>query len=108
MSSNIIVDNLGRKIKLKEINGKARVAFYRALGAKDAANVGVTLEYWNVMAVDSIDDEPMGSIKALIDIETIHAKLEQSNAMSLIDEWLVTKNKEKQESEKEVVEHIKK
>lgn len=94
--SNEIIDNLGRMIKLKEINGKARVAFYRALGSQDAANMGIVLEYWNVMAVDELDGKKQGSIKGLVDIEFMAAELDKSNAAALIDTWLVKKKKEKE------------
>lgn len=100
LKDNEIKDNLGRIIRLKEINGKTRIAFYRALGAKDAANVGIIGEYWPVMAVDSIDEKPC-FIKALVDIEYIYNELDKSNSFILIDEWLRKKEDDKKMSEKE-------
>lgn len=108
LASNEIKDNLGRTIKLREINGRTRVAFYRALGAKDASNLGVVSEYWNVMAVDSIDGKPCGSIKGLIDLEFIYDELEKSNAPKLIENWLAEKQKEKEFLESCEVQDIKK
>jgi hypothetical protein len=105
---NEIIDNLGRIFKLKEITGKTRVAFYRALGARDSSNIGVVTEYWNVMAVDEIDGRKQVSIKAIVDIEMIYSELDKSNASSLIDEWLLAKAKDKEEKAKEDAEHIKK
>jgi hypothetical protein len=92
---NQITDNLGRVIKLKEITGKARVSFYRALGSVDAGNVGVVMEYWNVMAVDEIDGAKQATIKGLVDIEFMANELEKSNAGELIDQWLIKKKDEK-------------
>ncbi len=108
LNDDEIQDNLGRLIRLKEVNGKSRIAFYRALGSKDSGNIGVIMEYWPVMAVDTIDGKPMGSIKGLIDIEMIHGELEKSNAPDLVNEWLTKKAQERAENEKEVQETLKK
>lgn len=92
---NEVIDSLGRVIKLKEVNGKGRVAFYRALGNKDASNVPILAEYWPVMAVESIGGNPCLPIKALIDIEMTHSDLENGDALGLINEWLSRKEEEK-------------
>jgi hypothetical protein len=100
--SNEIVDKLGRTFKLKEITGKSRVAFYRALGAKDAANLGVVAEYWNVMAVDTLESGMPFSIKALVDIEYMHGQIEKGEAMPLIEKWLADKADEKQKRDADI------
>lgn len=100
ISENEIKDRLGRIFKLKEITGKTRIAFYRALGAKDAANMGVITEYWPVMAVDSIDGNPC-YIKSLVDIDYIYNEMERGECFALIDEWLVTRDQQRTSLNKE-------
>jgi len=100
LNPNEIKDSLGRIIKLKEITGKIRIAFYRALGAKDAANIAVIGEYWSVLAVESIDGQSM-PLKTLVDIEYTYDQIEKGNAFTLIDEWLRKNEEEKLAIEKE-------
>jgi hypothetical protein len=96
MITKEITDSLGRAIRLREIGGKTRIAFYRALGARDSSNVGVVMEYWNTMAVESIDGRPIPSFKALVDVELVHAEIEKGNVSLLIDKFLADVAKEKE------------
>lgn len=100
LNTNEVKDSLGRVIRLKEITGKRRIAFYRAVGAKDAGNIGVVSELWPTMAVLSIDGNPC-PLNALVDIEYIYDQLEKGNAFGLIDEWLLKNSQQKTLNEKE-------
>jgi hypothetical protein len=100
INDNEIVDKLGRVIKLREINGKLRIALYRALGAKDSVNTAVIGEFWPVIAVQSIDGREC-PMKIASDVEKTYDMLEEGNAFGLIDEWLVKKMDARDEAEKE-------
>lgn len=96
-----IVDSLGRILSLSDINGKKRIAFYRALGNKDSANQLILAEYWCVMYVERIDGKLAGPIKSLVDIEYIYDQLEKGNAIQLVNEWIDKKEQAKAIEQKE-------
>lgn len=106
--SDTITDSLGRVIKLKEITGKSRVAFYRALGAEDCQIKPIMAEYWNIMAVDEFDGRKQGVIKSKVDLEFMASELEKSNANELISDWIIQKMEEKERIEKEAMHSLKK
>lgn len=100
LNENEIVDKKGRIIRLKEITGKTRIAFYRALGGKDATNLAIVGEYWPVMAVQSIEEREC-PIKILADVEKIYDMLEEGDAFGLIDEWMQKRLAQDEENKKE-------
>lgn len=103
-----IIDRHGNHIILQEITGKMRLAFYRALGSKDSTNQAVILELWPVMAVKSINNEPIGLLDSLVKIETIHARLDDGHATGKIMEWLSEKEIKQAENQQEAKQAIKK
>ncbi len=108
---NEIIDKLGRKILLKEMTGRTRLAFYRALGPKDSINGAVVMEYWNVMFIDEIDGRKQASIKGLVDLDFLYGEMDKGQFSPLIDEWVAEMDKEKleiEEMEKEEKNSIKK
>lgn len=105
--SNEIKDKLGRTIVLKPITGRMRIAFYRALGARDAVNLAIVNEYFYCMAVHTIDGN-FYSLNSIVELDAIYNELERGEAFGLIDEWLAKQDAEKKSSEKEDNEFVKK
>jgi hypothetical protein len=101
-TNDVVIDSLGRRLKIKEINPLQESRLVRGVGGEAAANIQYMLGYvLPVASVVMIDDDPVPFPTTLREVEALISRLGRAG-LSAAQKKLMESSKDEEEVKDEI------